>query len=301
MIRVASKEESSVIPSNEGTPAIWAISGPALTGEVALLEERRSAWTISVVSAKAAGRRSVWAFDRTARVGSGIGKSLAFSRDGRRVGFLDRCKEYNSGPAVELGELCRLQILDVLSRSVVRSVEGVLDAGMSWDTSGRHLFYCIELLHHGERHKFMAGEDRVSRSFGTPDATPVVVSMDVESGAAQEIAIGWAPIISESGRALLVNGRNSEFAVVTLATHAVRPVNWPGNAGSAVAFDDEWVMFVGYPTAKNLIRWSTHNSPLVGRKQLLALKVSNPVTGAFETISNYVDPRAVVSYGPCPF
>jgi hypothetical protein len=57
------------------------------------------------------------------------------------------------------------------------------------------------------------------------------------------------------------------------------------------------VLYWGLPTTGSVLRYTQHNSPLVGKKLMLTVKVAQINSNKFLTLVPYVDPRDRVSFG----
>lgn len=67
----------------------------------------------------------------------------------------------------------------------------------------------------------------------------------------------------------------------------------------AIAFvDPSTVLFWAWPTDGAAAKFTKNNSPLVGPKQMRALKLVDLRDGRFETTVPFIDPRRAVSFGP---
>jgi hypothetical protein len=299
MITLPSKRVVSIRQADVGEPAIWALAGPNEVGKIVTLEDGPTGFALSVQSVSTSARKMIWKFDAGERVGSGLGRNIAISSGDDFVSFLDHCKESSSREIEELGRVCRLQVLDLKTLSIRATIADVLDSGLCWLPAGNQLAYTTAMPR-SQVATASVGDNGVRASFASLSVLPVISIFDLVSKLHREVAVGWEPVFSASGRYLLLHGFHDQFAVTEVSSGATRGLNWPGNAGGAITFDEDWVLFLGYPTAGRPVRWSGHNSPLVGKKQLLALKVARPSDDSFETVIDGVDPRQQISFGPCP-
>ena len=67
----------------------------------------------------------------------------------------------------------------------------------------------------------------------------------------------------------------------------------------AIAFvDSDTLLYWAWPTEGSEIKYTKHDSPLVGKKPMRALKLVDLRDGRFQTAVPFVDPRREVSFGP---
>ena len=126
---------------------------------------------------------------------------------------------------------------------------------------------------------------------------PVIEAFDLETHASTMLAIGQQPVWSTDERTLLYQPADDHVAMLDLVDLVRRPVVLPGMsrryAPIAIAFvAPRRVLYWGVPTAGTNPAFTVDNSPLVGPKQMVSLKVADLDTGAFATVYPLLDPRA---------
>ncbi len=129
---------------------------------------------------------------------------------------------------------------------------------------------------------------------------PVVMVFDTGTGLATLLKVGWSPVPTPDGNAILVSNDLREHRLVDLKAGVEKAVRLPGDWMGPIAFvTRDVLLYWGLPTAGSVPQWTGDNSPLVGRKPMGTLKVADIRTGKFKTVLSPVDPRWQVSFGPC--
>ena len=126
---------------------------------------------------------------------------------------------------------------------------------------------------------------------------PQIRRLDLATGREEVLVPGHHPVMSSDGRSMLLRlpGKGG-WAWWDIASASMRPM--PPLAGLRVPLAlvaSRHLVYTGEPSQGAATGWSSHNSPLVGPKALLAVKVADLVTGAFETLLAAIDPREVVA------
>ena len=77
------------------------------------------------------------------------------------------------------------------------------------------------------------------------------------------------------------------------------PSDFSGNwvQGPLWLIDDDLLLYVGKPPPAAPVKMTENNSPLVGPKPLMSLKLAELSTGRFQTIIPDFDTRTPVSFG----
>lgn len=230
-----------------------------------------------------------------------IGKNMALSSTGGKVAFVGKHYTIDIGssnygtntPFLEYGPL---EVWLIETRTPVITHAKALDMGMSWFNDGNRLAY-VSLLPLAE--VMVAHTQQVIEGgFKGWDRVPIVMIFDIINGTSQFLHVGWNPLVSPDGKAILLSGVNKQNKIVSVETKQSRPVSWPGDWGGAISFvGDDLILYFGLPTAGTDPQWTQRNSPLVGAKPMGTLKIANLNTGKFKTVLNYVDPRSVFSFG----
>lgn len=242
---------------------------------------------------------------------------LAISPDGARVATVP-VSRLMKGPGYSgripsdarfrgLRYVGELMLVDLRTHAVHDAgIEVVADQPISWSADGKRLLIvraeAIETLP-------AAFADGVVGAIGHPgQGVPVVEELIVDGavvdrGAITMLAVGLQPLRSPDDRTLLYQPAHDRLATLDLATRVQRDVVLPGMStryqAIAIGFvAPRKVLYWALPTDGFEPDFSTRNSPLVGSKQLLSLKVADLDSGAFATVFPSLDPRARVGYRP---
>jgi hypothetical protein len=177
------------------------------------------------------------------------------------------------------------------------------DSALSWFPNGRRLAYAA-LVPNRWAGSLAASPDGFGKSWDRWPRVPAAHILDVKSGKVRFVCIGDDPVVSLDGKAVLVRDYDSRLRMVNVATGAWRPVQLPGQAWSysksVIAFKGNSFLYWAVPTAGTAPKATKNNSPLVGPKWMLGLKVADVSTGGYETVWQDLDPRRDVDFGPPP-
>ncbi|MEP7155411.1 MAG: hypothetical protein ABI905_06535 [Betaproteobacteria bacterium] len=126
---------------------------------------------------------------------------------------------------------------------------------------------------------------------------PSVHIVDTRNSSDTVLAPGHLPLVSTDGKTvLLMRGKTFEIVLVDVATRRETMVPRVHGFGTAVAlFDSRYLVYKGKPTPGEPTGTTTNNSPLVGEKPMLAVKVLDLKTGEFATLIPLIDPRSAVT------
>lgn len=128
---------------------------------------------------------------------------------------------------------------------------------------------------------------------------PVVEMPSVETGAREMLAIGLDPLWSADQATLLFKVADDKRELRDLKTGVSRAIELPGTTGRFGAIDfvgPRQVLYWGLPTEGTEPESTVNNSPLIGPKQMVSLKVVDLDSLAFATVVPSIDPRANVGY-----
>lgn len=235
---------------------------------------------------------------------------LALSPDGRRVAVVPSSRLLK-GPGYSprlpsdarfhgLRYVGELMLVDLATHAVRHSgIDVVGNQPVSWSADGKRLRFVraepIEAL----SPTLAAGI--VGPVGHAGQGVPVIEMWDADSGAITMLAIGLQPLWSPDDRTLLFQPAHDRLATLDLVDHVGREVVLPGMStryeAIAIAFvAPVKILYWALPTAGDDPDYTIRNSPLVGPKQLLSLKVADLDDGAFATVQRSVDPRARVGY-----
>lgn len=169
-----------------------------------------------------------------------------------------------------------------------------LDDGVSWFPDGRQLAYVALADARNTLHDTFGA---VGQSFVGWDRRPTVMILDIASGETTVADLGIDPIVSSTGRKIIVRDFERNFRIIDLAAGAPHAENWPGSWGRVIAFlDDRYVVFQGLPTEGSPVTRSPYGSFRKGT-QMLPIKVVDLETRKFATLIPTVDPRHEIVFG----
>jgi hypothetical protein len=133
-----------------------------------------------------------------------------------------------------------------------------------------------------------------------PDARPsetLVRLLDTATGESTLLAPGRMPLVSSDGRTVLIaRGRNFELVLIDVKTKTERVIRRSHGLGTPIALvDSRYLIYKGKPTPGAPTGETTNNSPLVGPKPMMAIKLLDLESGQFETLIPLIDPRRSVT------
>ena len=150
----------------------------------------------------------------------------------------------------------------------------------SWFPDGRRFAYAAETVPTG--------------ASGSEPPEQIVRILDISTGENTLLASGHLPLVSSDGRSVLVTrGRNFELVLIDVATHTEQKIARARGLGTPIALiDGRYLIYKGRPTPGAPTGVTTNNSPLVGSKAMMAVKLMDIQTGQFVTLVPLIDPRS---------
>jgi hypothetical protein len=105
--------------------------------------------------------------------------------------------------------------------------------------------------------------------------------------------------VSPDGQLVLLRDFELNWRILDLDSNQSRSFKAAGAIypGALAFVDPSTVLYWAWPTEGSEIGLTEHNSPLVGPKQLRALKLVDLTDGRFQTVVPFVDPRISISFG----
>ncbi len=283
--------------------AVYAISGPDKSGRIVYVETHMMAKKHLLKIRDLSGSTEMVIFERPGdaiwdRV---IGEDIAISPSGERVAFvgkysipyIDPPNWHEKAGILKYGPL---EVWRVATQTQLITNVKAVDRGISWFPDNKSLAYTT-LLPRGQVLKEQTHQE-IGGGFESWSQIPVVMILNVTDGTSRFLHVGWRPVISPDGKAVLVSDLHKQNWLVDVTTKQSQSVTLPGDWGGPFAFVSEnLVLYAGLPTTGSKQEWTIRNSPLVGRKSMGTLKVADIRTGRFKTVLSPVDPRWQVSFG----
>ena len=126
---------------------------------------------------------------------------------------------------------------------------------------------------------------------------PMVHLLDTSTGESTPLAPGRLPIVSSDGRSvLLARGKSFDLMLIDAATRAEQTIPRMHGLGTPIALiDGRYLIYKGHTTPGAAKGTTTNNSPFVGPKPMMAIKLLDIQTREFMTLVPLVDPRCSVT------
>jgi hypothetical protein len=308
-IQLPSLQETIVRPESkdgDDVPTIHALSGPDEQGRIAYIEdhffvanEKNQRHLLKTILLD--GTHDTALFTRpgnamwaTSAAGHGeIGDEIALSPTKGRAAFVSGTRSVQMPSA--LLTVGSMEISDIDKKTGVKTNIEALDDGFAWFPDGKRLAYAklIDAKSAGQA----AETDPFGKMFATWDKVPAVFVRDIEAGTESFLHVGARPLVSSDGRVVLVDDYHAQCRLVDVATGKSTPATWPGKWFEIAMLQKDIVLSWCLPTAGTKVKYSENNSPLVGPKEMLSLKLARLNSNEFQTVVPYIDPRMKVSFG----
>jgi hypothetical protein len=237
-----------------------------------------------------------------------IGDDLALARSSGRVAFVSNLENVQMADPPALIRVGSLEIWDVERKTRLDTMVKAINVdtrppyrALSWFPDAKRIAF-VDLIPKTETPLSDAGMPDVDADFRTWDKVPAVHVLDTDTGRKTLVRVGWSGVVSSDGKTILVHDFGQHWTVVDVATGESRRADWPGRVhGGVIAFlESKWVVYWGLPTSGTAIRYTRNNSPIVGKKVMLTVKVAEIDTERFQTIVRELDPRCAVGFGSGP-
>jgi hypothetical protein len=289
-------------------PTVHMLSGPDAAGHIAYVEdhffvanEATRRHLLKTIQIDGSGDTelftrpgdAMWAASGAGR--GEIGEHIALSPVGGRVAFVSALKPVQMPSALlHVGDL---EVWDVERKHGARVDLQTLDEGLAWFPDGHRLAY-VKLIPAAEAGLFASSEQLRDNGVNDWSAIPSVYVRDVERGTESFLHVGWRPVVATDGQTVLISGVHDGWMVVDVTSHLTSAATWRGSAGDVIAYAGrDLVLAWCLPTEGSNTSTTKNNSPLVGPKQNLALKLAHLNSGEFQTAVPVLDPRRKVSFG----
>ena len=166
-----------------------------------------------------------------------------------------------------------VEIWDVEKKTRTKASFKALE-GLAWFPDGKRLAY-VKLI---DPKAAAAPADPPTDSFGKSfkgwDKVPAVFIRDVDAETESFLHVGWHPVVSFDGQSVLVSDMENAWKRVDVATGKSIAATWPGVWTPIAMPTRDVVLSLCLPTKGAKVRFTEHNSPLVGPKEMLSLKLA---------------------------
>jgi hypothetical protein len=306
-LQLPTLQEIIVRPTYKDATWIHAVSGPDRGGRIAFIADHAlGADKHTLKTIKLDGSQETELFSRpgsalwagTAAGKGEIGKHLALSPVKGRIVMLTGLSSLQMHNPQVLLEIGSLEIWDANEKTGKKTDIQAMDDSMAWFPDGKRLAY-TEMI---DRKEIPAagipGDDTFGKDFKHWGKVPAVFIHDFDAATDTLLQVGWRPAVSSDGQFVLVGDWEDAFQRVDVQTGKSQSATWPGAYPRLVAYPrKDIVLSWGLPTAGAKIEYTKGNSPLVGPKQMLTIKLARMNTSEFQTVVPSIDPRDVVSFG----
>lgn len=203
----------------------------------------------------------------------------ALAPQGGRIAYVTKPKERESEQYRPLVS-GPLHIWDPAANAARNVRPNALGERVAWFPDGRRLAYAAP---------------RGNKPTTPPEAT--VHILDTATGEDVALAAGRTPIVSSDGKSVLITrGRDFSLVLVDVATRSEQLIRRVHGLGTPIALaGSRYLLYTGKTTPGAPAGTTTNNSPLVGAKAMLAIKLLDLKSGKFVTLVPLIDPRRSVS------
>ncbi len=290
-------------------PTIHSLSGPDAEGRIAYIEDhffvadektrRHLLKTIRLDGTNDTALFSrpgdaMWA---TSNGHGEIGDDLALAPVGGRVAFLSGL--VNTQMPRALLHTGTVEIWDVDKKARTKASFKALE-GLAWFPDGKRLAY-VKLIDPKDVPDAPTTArpqvDSFAAAFQGWRTLPAVFIRDVDAETEVFLHVGWHPVVSADGQAALLSNFEGAWRRVDVATGKSVPAAWPGMWGPVALATQDVVLSLCLPTKGTKVQLTRHNSPLVGPKEMLSLKLARVNANEFQTVVTNIDPRTHISFG----
>ncbi len=318
---LAAGATTTIREAKPGQPIVHALSGPDRDGRLLVVLSESPAASLALLPMEGGAAQVIargqdgagFKFTFAAPALSPTGRHALVVRDPRSLHMEVEPKTTFHEGRVELFDLAT-------GKPLALSMSG-LAGSAAWFPDGAS--FCISALISPAELPKGAIETYHEKAHGTKSSVvpladrrvPVLFRVEVASGKKELLQIGRRCVVSSDGKSLLVQGIGTEWMKRDVASGAIAGIRWPGAfhgadhperrlatyPGGPIAFlDDDLVVYWGLPTAGAAVGTTKNDSPQVGEKPLLTIKVARLSTGEFVTLIPSIDPRRNLTFGRTP-
>jgi hypothetical protein len=128
---------------------------------------------------------------------------------------------------------------------------------------------------------------------------PVVFVLDLQTGSETLLALGWQPVIANGGETVVVADSEGHYRAVAVASGKAAAVPVSGTACPRLTASPSADVFLAWcrPTSDDPVAFTERNSPLIGARRMMTLKLVRLNHAEGQTVVSAIDPRAAVSFG----
>jgi hypothetical protein len=234
-------------------------------------------------------------------------KSFAVSPDETKVLVMQDDKNLRVGESFGRyaeGTLTLINLNDKSAKPLgVRALEG---ADIEWISSNEIAFTRLiprDDLPPAIRAQTGRGSDeseQFGHEFKSLNMLPVAHIRNLADGTERAVHLGVGFTVSADQKQMLVRDDKNRMRLVDLGTGNAQSATLAGvtNRGVIGFVGANKVLYWSLPTEGREVRKTQFNSPLVGPKLMLSLKVGELNTSSFATVIPFIDPRARVTLAP---
>jgi hypothetical protein len=233
-------------------------------------------------------------WDDAAPLSERYGKAISVSPDGKRIALIRSAPPLKDAPSsLKQGAI---ELFDIENKTWRSTNADALDSRpVQWLDDQRILFSRgvrresanAALLH------INAAADQFGSSYAQAPVVPLIVEHDLNTGAERMIHVGVNVIALRGRDDIVVQDSDAKLRHVkggnSTAIAAPPGMTHRGIVGAAGA---SRVLHWAAPSDTLEARYTQSNSPIVGAKRLLSLRITDLQTGEFFTVVERIDPRS---------
>ncbi len=235
--------------------------------------------------------------------GHTIGRELALAPTRGLAAFAADLSGVQMHDPEALLEYGHLEVWDIAGKQRLSLRASALDNYLSWFPDSKRLAFvdlapATEVL--ADAGLRCQRPDQYGQRFERWPRVPVVRVLDIDTGRNELIQVGWSPVVSSDGRAIVARDFDNQWCLIDTETKKGMLIQVPGAIQLVALLDSTLIIYWAWPTEGTKVMYTKYYSPLVGPRTLRTLKVARVGTNDFFTLVPYVDPRRSVSFGPGP-
>ncbi|HBI34227.1 MAG TPA: hypothetical protein DEA43_04790 [Candidatus Moranbacteria bacterium] len=299
-------KEITIRKSSDGNDAVNAVSGVNKKGEIAFVDGNmngKGEYSLKMISSDGSGERTIFKKEGDPLWDHSMGSYLSLPQINSYVAFVGKMEGKDLKNPNEYLYVGPLEIWDTDKKAKIASVDNALDVNFSWFPDGEKIAY-TKMVPRDDliKNKYVQENEEdgvILKNYGDWSIVPAVFIYDVKNNSETFFHIGMSPIVSGDGKGIILNDKNyNQFLVDMNDSKKAIHISWPGIWKDSFGFPNEsTVIYMGLLTTGQTPRSTENNSPLVGAKNMLSVKVVDLRTGKFQTLIDYIDPRRNIGFG----